>query len=172
MAKERLDEKVTVRGIVFLILTILGLFGLFVLMVNIGEDKTPATYEQVWNTLTEHECTALDYTEYFNEEYSELDFEYAISCRDDDIYVDFFQFSNIEDANIAYSRFNSVINKNFSKYAIETGGDMRNFTIRTYLYEGEYFYLMRVDNTVFYSRCLEPNKSLVNDIASSLGYYL
>lgn len=172
MAKARLDEKVTVRGIVFLILTILGLFGLFVLMNNIGEDKTPATYEQVWNTLTEYECTALDYTEYFNEEYSELDFEYAISCRDDDIYVDFFQFSNIEDANIAYSRFNSVINKNFSKYAIETGGDMRNFTIRTYLYGGEYFYLMRVDNTVFFSRCLEPNKSLVNDIASSLGYYL
>lgn len=172
MAKARLDEKVTVRGIIFLILTILGLFGLFLLMVNVGDDKVPATYEQVWNTLTEYECTPLDYTEHFSENYSELDFEYAISCRDNDLYVDFFQFSNVEDANIAYSMFNSVINKNFSRDAIETGGDMRNFTIRTYLYEGEYFYLMRVSNTVFYSRCLEPNKSLVNDIASSLGYYL
>ena len=90
MAKARLDEKVTVRGIIFLILTILGLFGLFVLMNNIGDDKTPATYEQVWNILTEYECTPLDYTEHFSENYSKLDFEYAISCRDDNIYVDFF----------------------------------------------------------------------------------
>lgn len=172
MAKARLDEKVTVRGVIFLILTILGLFGLFVLMNSIGEDKTPATYEQVWNTLTEYECTPLDYTEHFCENYPELDFKYAVSCRNAYIYVDFFEFSNVEDANIAYSKFNTVINKNFSKDAIETGGDMRNFTIRTYLYEGEYFYLMRVSNTVFYSRCLEPNISLVNDIANSLGYYM
>jgi len=171
MDKERLDEKVTVRGVIFLILTILGLFGLFVLMVNIGEDKTPATYEQVYNTLEQYKCDANDSTEQYLEAYPNIGLKYVISARNTDFLFDYYEFETTDDAYGAYQKLNAGINENFSRDAIETGGDMRNYIIHTYLYDNEYYYLMKVDNTVLYCESSEANKALVNDIAHTLGYY-
>lgn len=171
MAKARLDEKVTVRGIVFLILTILGLFGLFVLMVNFCDDKVPATYEQVWNALEEHNCDANDSTEQYLEAYPSIGLKYVISARDTDFLFDYYEFESTDDAYGAYQRLNAGINENFSRDSVETGADLRNYIIHTYLYNNEYYYLMKVDNTVLYCESSEANKDLVNDIAYSLGYY-
>ncbi len=162
--------KVTWKNYALLIGVIALMFGLFYLMTHIGEEKTPATYERVWEVIEKHDLTPVDAIDVFTEKVTDLEVESVIACRDDDLYIDFVTLETTDDAYNMYMRYNSNIVDVQDSTGKDFSENLRNYRVRVYSIDDEYFYLMKIENTVLYCRGTSKTKSLIKEIANELGY--
>lgn len=173
MKKERqnLGEKFTVKGIILLILIIAFMLGLFLTIINIGADKTPATNEQVYTALEKNEFSPSDFTEEYAEEYPERKIVSVIGHRNGDMRIEFFELEDNESARTIYSIIDQVIiDARGNDHRADRRTNMQSYAIHTYYVDDKNYWLARIDNTVIYGFCYDDDYERMLTVMTELGY--
>ena len=174
MPKQTEKYKLTVKDYLklFAVLAFVGGLIFFALKAAGTPIPTP-TDTQVWDTLTANGYTPIDQTEQYVKDNPTMGIERNITCISDGLRAEVFIFNEQKFADAAYGSIVTDLGYTERKYYnnnIRTGGYRANFVIYTLKAGGKYYYLMRIDNTLFYAYCDEEHISEVNSIAKELGY--
>ena len=165
-------NKAQIIGIVGAIFTVV--FGITVLKLA-GTPIPAATAAQAWGVMVEHGYTPIDGTQIYIENNPSManDIKRNITVDQDGKRFEFFIFSESKVAMRAYDSLNRKLSETERKYPttnVETGGSRANFIYHGIKAGGEYYYLMRIDNTVVYAYGDEKYAGELYSMAKELGY--
>lgn len=167
------DRKYTLRDYIIPLIGLLLLIGFGFLAKNLMTPIDSATDEQVWDVLCAHGYEPMDRTESYIESNPTMGIEKNVTIRNDDFRVDFFVFDSMQSALSANrsiaTEVNSIERANYGN-CVGTDESRANFYVRTLRADGKYYYLMRIDNTVFYAYGNEEYADEIKSIAKELGY--
>lgn len=173
LAKERqnLGEKFTVKGVIILILFIAFMLGLFWVLINLGEDKSPATYEQVWTALENQGFTPSDFTKEYVEEYPERKIVSAVGHRNGEMRIEFFELEDIESARTIYHILDQIlVDARGADHRPDRRTSMQTYAIHTYYVDDKNYWVARIENTVIYGFCYDDDYEKMVAVMTELGY--
>lgn len=172
----RRNRKYTLRDHIIPLIGILLLIGFGFLAKNLMTPIDSATDTQVWDVAVAHGYSPYYLTDEYKEEYPTRGFVQTIAFVKDDLRFEFFVFDSVQSALSANrsiaTEVNSIERANYGN-CVGTDESRANFEYHT-LEAGEYskkiYYLMRIDNTVFYAYGNEEYADEIKSIAKELGY--
>lgn len=160
-------------GYIVPILGVLLLVGFFFLARAAMTPIDSATDTQVWDVAVAHGYSPYYLTDEYKEEYPNMGFVQNVTFTKDDLRFEFFVFESLQKTLNASSTIASEIEsikREYNNNCIATEESRANFYISTVKAGGKYYYLMRIDNTVFYAYGDEEYASEIRSIAKDLGY--
>lgn len=165
-------KKTTMLSYILFGLFIFGFIILVLCWINIGEPKTPATSEQVWNVLVEQGHKPQDITQKFLEGNPNSDLIKNIAIEEDDFRFDFYVFNSENSAVDIYGQAHSLIVRTKNAYPnIEYDQKEANYCVYTLTAKGEYNVAIYVGNTAEYAYRKEENANKISKILSEIGYF-
>lgn len=171
MARQNLGEKITVKGVVLLILLIAFLIVVPLAINNMGEPKTTATSEQVCATLEKYGLIPNDFTEGYIEEYPKRSFVSVVGYRTKDFRIEFFEMEDIEASRAITVDLNQyLLDARDITNDIEFEDANQYYYIHTYNVDDKHFWVMRIENTAIYGFCYDDNYEKMVDVMVELGY--
>lgn len=171
MERQNLGEKVTVKGVILLILLISFLIGLFLLIINIGENKTSPTNEQVHTALENQGFFPRDFTEEYIEEYPDRKIVSVIGHRNGEMRIEFFELEDSKSARTIYSIIDQIIiDARGNDRRADRRTSMQSYAIHTYYVDDKNYWLARIDNTVIYGFCYDDDYEKLLTVMTELGY--
>ncbi len=162
------------RGIVILIIVLL-LFGILIFGVLefTTKPKSPATSDNVWDTIVLQGYQPEEITEKYHNQDSESQNSLlkCIAFEHSDIHFEFFELNSDSMAQNIYSQFHRKIVDNYnSSHIIETENKKANYVIYT-LDNGErYNVAIYVGHTAVYAYCNSENKNEIDKILDAIDY--
>ncbi len=171
MERQNLGEKFTVKGVILLILLISFLIGLFLLIINIGENKTSPTNEQVHTALENQGFFPSDFTEEYIEEYPDRKIVSVIGHRKGEMRIEFFELEDSKSARTIYSIIDQIIiDARGNDRRADRRTSMQSYAIHTYYVDDKNYWLARIDNTVIYGFCYDDDYEKLLTVMTELGY--
>lgn len=169
----RRNRKYTLRDHIIPLIGILLLIGFGCLAKTLMTPIDSATDTQVWDVAVAHGYSPYYLTDEYKEEYPTRGFVQTIAFVKDDLRFEFFVFDSVQSALSANrsiaTEVNSIERANYGN-CVGTDESRANFYVRTLRADGKYYYLMRIDNTVFYAYGNEEYADEIKSIAKELGY--
>lgn len=156
----------------------IGLMGVIITIVLaivlISASSTPlesAQEEKVRETLTEYGFELQDIAADYLKTHPYAGMKNYLTCNKENFEFNFYIFLNEKYAQEGYSNLSSQIDTKKLKYPnVQTGKARGNYAVRTLMVDDEYFYLMRIGNTLLFAVGNKENMNIINSIASDLGY--
>jgi hypothetical protein len=171
LERQNLGEKFTVKGVILLILLISFLIGLFLLIINIGENKTSPTNEQVHTALENQGFFPSDFTEEYIEEYPDRKIVSVIGHRKGEMRIEFFELEDSKSARTIYSIIDQIIiDARGNDRRADRRTSMQSYAIHTYYVDDKNYWLARIDNTVIYGFCYDDDYEKLLTVMTELGY--
>lgn len=169
----RRDRKYTLRDYIIPLIGLLLLVGFVFLARALMTPIDSSTDTQVWDVLCARGYEPMDRTESYIESNPTMGIEKNVTIRNDNFRLDFFVFDSVQSALSANrsiaTEVNSIERLHYGN-CIGTKESRANFYVRTLRADGKFYYLMRIDNTVFYAYGYEESADEINSIAKELGY--
>ena len=151
------------------------LFGILIfgILELTTKPKTPATSEQVWNTIVAQGYEPEDIADKYHSQdpESKNSLLKCIAFENSDVHFDFFEFNSDSMAQNIYSQFHRKIVDNYNaSHIIETENKQANFIIYTLDNGEKYNVAIYVGNTAVYAYCDSENKNEINKILDAIDY--
>lgn len=166
--------KKDIKGFITLIVVLL-LFGILIfgILELTTKPKTPATSEQVWNTIVAQGFEPEDIADKYHSQdpESKNSLLKCIAFENSDVHFEFFEFNSDSMAQNIYSQFHRKIVDNYNaSHIIETENKQANFIIYTLDNGEKYNVAICVGNTAVYAYCDSENKNEINKILDAIDY--
>ena len=127
--------------------------------------------EKVRETLTEYGFELQDIADDYVETHPYSGMTNYLTYSKENFEFNFYIFIEDKYAQDGYGNLSSQIDTQKLKYPnIQTGKARGNYAVRTLKVDDEYFYLMRIGNTLLFASGNTENMDTINAIASDLGY--
>lgn len=169
----RRDRKYTLRDYIIPLIGLLLLVGFVFLARALMTPIDAATDAQVWDVAVAHGYSPYYLTDEYKEEYPTRGFIQTIAFVKDDLRFEFFVFDSVQSALSAnrsiVTEVKSIEREHYGN-CIATEESRANFYIYTLRAGGKFYYLMYIDNTVFYAYGYEESADEIKSIAKELGY--
>lgn len=153
--------------IVFVVFIIMWLDALF------SPPKTPATADEVWGVIETQGYQPQDYTEgYHNADVSfKLSLIKCVGFEKDDIFFQFFEFNNRENAIDIYGQAYHKITTTYNSWQkTEIQGYNKNYSLYFLDSLGKYNVAVHVGNTAVYATCNSENQGKIDKILAPIDY--
>lgn len=162
------NEKQWIKAITIIVV----FFAIVFLIVKAATKPKPvATTAQVNDLLTSRGYTVEDSTERYQTGSPGGGIVNVLTVEQDALVFQFFVFDDNNSAMNGYGEITTQISKHRTKTQdVATSGFHGNYIFRTLLANGKYYYLVRVGETIIYATGSENDKTVINDLISSLGY--
>lgn len=150
------------------------LFTIILAVALIMTSSTPlesANEEKVRETLAQYGFELQDIAEEYVQTHPYSGMKNYLTCSEENFEFNFYIFIEDKYAQEGYGNLSSQIDTQKLKYPnIQTGKARGNYAVRTLKVDDEYFYLMRIGNTLLFASGNTENMDTINAIASDLGY--
>ncbi len=166
-------RKENVKMILFPIIVVAMVVGIWIAAFSGKDAITPATVEQAEAILKENGLASFDMTgEYQQSWQAEKFLKHALICEDGDFQFEFFLFDSDGNAEYVRKALQSAIKEKGyaapNKEAYEAGA---NYVLYWLKAEGIYTVDMRVGNTLVYAYCQEEDAGRLKQFMAELGYF-
>lgn len=156
-------------GYLKLFLVIALMIGLFFLIINPAEPKTP---EEISQSVSKYGIELVDLTEYYKSAWDDKNNQLysGFKGENDDIYFSFFVFDSYNSASNILNQYAANIKDKADELDTEykeQKTDYFNYTARVL---GKYYILTMIDNTLVYANCDVENDQLLQEIVRAAGY--
>ncbi len=135
--------------------------------------KTPATVEQVKESIIKQGYSPEDIASYYYENDSGFK-DTLINCiafESDDIHFEFFNFNNEASAISIYSQaYEDIVSNNDTNNRRKGGSKIANYAIYTLDLQGKYNVMIYVGHTAVYAYCNSENKVEIQKILDAIDY--
>ena len=157
----------------FAVIIVFVAFVVFFLWALSTEPKVPATSDEVWTIIESQGYIPQDYTsEYHNTDISfELSLTKCIGYEKDDIFLQFFEFNNENNAIDIYGQAYQKITQRYNSWQkTEISHHNKNYSLYFLDSKGKYNVAIHVGNTAVYAYCDSENKNEINKILDKIDY--
>ncbi|MBQ3498101.1 MAG: hypothetical protein IJA87_03125 [Clostridia bacterium] len=148
-------------------------FAIFGFIVIDLEHKIPATSDEVWKIIEEQGYEPKDYTEgYHNTDVSfELSLIKCVGFEKDDIFFQFFEFNNEDNAIDIYGQAYQKITQTYNSWQ-KTEIQYKNQGYHLYFLDSKdkYNVAIYVENTAVYAYCDSENMNEIDSILDKIDY--
>lgn len=173
--KTAYTSSVSIKSIVgaFAVVIVFVAFVVFFLWALSTEPKAPATSDEVWTIIESQGYIPQDYTlEYHNTDDSfELSLIKCIGYEKDDMFLQFFEFNNENNAIDIYGQAYQKITQRYNSWQkTEISHHNKNYSLYFLDSKGKYNVAIHVGNTAVYAYCDSENKNEINKILSKIDY--
>lgn len=169
MKRENPYKNISGKEVVKSIIVIVVFFIIVFLIVKAATKPKPvATTAQVNDLLTSRGYAVEDLTDEYKGGGSGI--TENITVKQGKFVYQFFVFESNKYAQRGWDAVTTDMSKHKTTSSIETKGFHGNFIYRTILEKDDYYYLVRVGNTLAYAAGAETDKQEILDIMAELGY--
>lgn len=169
MKKENPNKNVSRKEVLKSIIVVVVFFGILFLIVKAATKPKPvATFDQVNDLLVSRGYTVEDLTDKYKGDGSGI--TKNITAKQGKFVYQFFVFESNKYAQRGWDIVTTDMSKHKTTNSIESKGFHGNFIYRTILNKNDYYYLVRVGNTLAYATGAETDKQEIIDIMTELGY--
>ena len=168
-----MNLKANWKYIIFPIVVVALIVGIFIYIFAVKGPKTPATAQLVQEVFESNELMYGDVTVDYREKWNVDDMlQKAVACEKDDLRFDFFVFDSEASAEQIRKQYRSYIRENrYSTPNIEVSEGVSNYMLYSIKAAGMYTVCMRVENTLVFAYCDEENATNLNKIMIGIGYF-
>lgn len=177
-----MEEKKSIKlslGITICIFIILLLIATLIVTViyynnlNKVEKHIPITSEKFKSYIGQHEFNVYDALNYIpNSTFRDgIKVGYLTEKNDNkDFQVNFFEFK--DEAYTMYAYYDEIISieKNNNGEFTETNENISNYSKYTAFSNGYYYVMIKIDNTIIFTKIEKDNKEVVDNLLQELGY--
>ena len=154
--------------IVFFLVFGLLAYGIFYLYTS-GR-PTPATAEQVQDSLSEYGLQPMDITNTSMDNFPGFGLESCIIAEQNDIRFDFYKFDNIQSAQKVFQQAYNEIIEYRTNDRVQFHERKLHYSVYILDNSTDYYLTMYAENTAVYARCSSENATKINAVLDSLGY--
>ena len=141
--------------------------------INKEEKHIPITSENFKNYIGQHQFNVYNALNYLDDStFKEgVKVGYLTEKNDNkDFQVNFFEFK--DEAHTMYAYYDEIISieKNNNGEFIETNENISNYSKYTAFSNGYYYVMIKIDNTIIFTKIEKDNKEVVDNLLQELGY--
>lgn len=159
------------KKILFIVLGIIlvVIVGIVMLFISLNKEKESITGSEFTSLMQEKGFVVDDATSQFSE-YGYVDQAYIAAPSDYAYQIEFYELSDVDNAISFYNNNKSIFESSKGNASGETSVSMKNYSKYALSTGGKYKVVSRIDNTVVYLNVDSSYKDTVKDLLDGIGY--